>query len=85
MPRDEQARRMMRLSVAADEDMPYRIRLAALRAVLPQEHEARSLTDNELIGRLARRTDVRPFVERGRTVHRLVLRPPRTIADILKD
>ena len=83
-PDEARVRYLRRLAVAADEDRPYRVRCAALRAALPDGHYLKAAPDRELAGRLARPWDTRLFVIAGRGVERTVQRPPVCLGDVLK-
>lgn len=77
-------RYLKRLAVAADEDRPYPIRVAALRAALPDGHSLKAAPDTELAARLTRPWDKRTYLIGGRGVERTVQRPPRCLGDVLK-
>ena len=80
---DARARYLRRLAVAADEGRPYPIRVAALRAALPDGHFLKAAADRELADRLARPWDTRSYLIGGRGVER-VQRPPTCLGDVLK-
>jgi hypothetical protein len=81
---DARARYLRRLAVAADEGRPYPIRVAALRAALPDGHFLKAAPDRELEDRLARPWDVRLYLIGGRGVEQTVRRPPTCLGDVLK-
>jgi hypothetical protein len=83
-PDEGRARFVKHLAVAADEDRPYPIRIAALRAALPDGHSLKAAPDGDLAARLTRPWDVRAYVVNGRGVERTVQRPPVCLRDVLK-
>jgi hypothetical protein len=74
------------LSVAVDEDRPYTIRVAAIRAVLnslPERNPLRAIPAPELLERVKRPGDTRPArTPYGRYELQPVRRPPVCLADV---
>ena len=81
---ESRARYLKRLAVAADEDRPYTIRVAAIRAALPDGHSMKAAPYGELAARLTRPWDKRTYLINGRGVERTVQRPPACLGDVLK-
>jgi phage I-like protein len=81
---DARARYLRRLAVAADEGRAYPIRVAAVRAALPDGHSLKVAPYGELAARLTRPWDVRTYLMNGRGVERTVTRPPACLGDVLK-
>ncbi len=85
---DERRRRafIKWLAVAADNDRPYRVRLAAIRAVvsgLSERNPLRAVPLPELFDRLKSSGDTKlTRTEYGRFEQRPVSRPPQSLADL---
>jgi hypothetical protein len=85
---DERQRRAFRkwLAVAADDQRPYIIRLAAIRAVvsaLPSRNPLRAIPPHDLFDRLKRPGDSKlARTQYGRYEQFPVSRPPETLADL---
>lgn len=87
MSEERQRRAFLKwLAIAADNERPYTIRLAAIRAIvseLPARNPLRAVTAPELLDRLKRPGDVKlSRTQHGRFEQRPVVRPPETIADL---